>query len=854
MARRPRSPADAARNAATEAAPSTSTTQADLLAKIRQGVDAPGLDAPAIPKKRPPCIPLDKIYRGGRKPKGTKASAGKQIRESALGFIRETSESIRDIAPLPNEIQWERRAVCREDFKLFCKTYLPNTFKLGWSESHLICIERIEQVCLRNGKFAIAMPRGHGKTALCRAAILWATLYGHRIFPFLIGSAQPKGVASLEYIKMALYGSKELREDFPEIAYPVHRLENRWHLARGQIFRGHSTYIDWGTDNVRYPILLLTREEAQTYLDHSPGFLIEVERDNEVFWMSKTAGITINTAGVDGSIRGEASVHPILLTQPRPDLVLIDDVQKDNKVDSTLSCDKLKLLIDGAINLLSGPNKQISALMPCTVMREGDVADTYVDPDKRPEWRGERHARVLCWPNGIDDEKITLDSPEGIAWTEYFKVRRQSLKKYKDNRLGTDYYRDHRELMDKNFKCSWDENFDPEVQISAQQACMDLRMDVGSSVFMAECQNKGRKPLGEGTVLIKAVQLREKTVSLQKGVCPIDTRSLVVHIDPNNEIFYWTAFASAPDFSGVICSYGTYPEAYLPFFRKAQTEEWSLLSRMFFEAYPDQRHKATKTQHGYRAPLEAKIYHGLAGCLKYIMGLEFFRDDPFKTPMHINRIGIDTRWGQAADTIKRFVRDWSTSAGQARPGVSQQSPYATRDILVPYFGHGVTPMMKQFEEYTRTRGWLFEDMINPAAKEVRWIWKPDATGLYYLLCDVNRMKTFLFQRLASPPGSPGSVSLFDGPPEVHELFAEHVCESEYPEVLANLTTSLKKEMWKVREGVAFDNDWLDCSTACMALASFNGSILQHIPTDVLLPQRTQRLSEQWKQKREIQQA
>lgn len=778
------------------------------------------------------------------------------VRESSLFHIRANSESIRDIAPLPNEINWERRLACKLDFKLFCKTYLPNTFALGWSESHLVCIQRILQVYLETGKFALAMPRGHGKTALCRASLIWGTTYGHKFFPFVIGSAQPKGVASLSYVKMAWYGSAELQRDFPEIAYPIHSLKNRWHLARGQIFRGHSTYIDWGTDSVRYPILLLSREEAETYQQHDPGFLLEVEWEGKKYWMPKSAGAMIQTAGIDGSIRGEAGVHPILLTQPRPDVVLIDDVQKDNKVDSTLSCDKLKLLIDGAINLLSGPDQSISALMPCTVMREGDVADTYVDPDKRPEWRGERHARVLCWPNGIDDEKITLDTPEGIAWTEYQKLRRQSFRKYKDNRLGTQHYRDNRQLMDRNFKVSWEENYDKKDQLSAQQSAMDLRIDIGSAVFMAECQNKGRKPLGEGTVLIKATQLREKVVSLQRSVCPIDTRSLVVHVDIQNEIFFWTALAVSPDFSGVFCNYGTYPEAYLPFFRKAQTEEWSLLSRIFFEAYPDQRHKAFSSKHGFRAPFEAKIYHALAGCIKYLMGLQFVRDDPFHTPIHIQRLGIDTRWGQATDTIKRFIRDWSVSAGQPRPGGgSLSSGYATRDIIVPYYGHGVTPLQRQFEEYTRTRGWLFEDMVNPTTKEVRWIWKPDPMGLYYLLVDVNRMKTFLFQRLASPPGSPGSISLFDGPPEVHELFAEHVCESEYPEVILNQTTALKKEMWKERESVQFDNDYLDCATGCMALASFNGSVLQHIPDDVPAPpSKPQRLSELWQKKRQEQRA
>lgn len=783
------------------------------------------------------------------------ATKGQIHREGALRSNRKVLTAVRDIAPLDVEINWERRLACEKDFGRFCKTYLPNTFRLSWSKSHLACIEKIETVYMDTGKFALAMPRGHGKTALCRASLIWGTAYAHRLFPFLIGSAQPKAQASLAYVKTAWYGSPELRQDFPEIGHAVHKLENRWHLARGQIYNGFSTYIDWGTDDIRYPILLLPPEIASVYLEHCPGFLIHLPEQNDrpECWITRSAGITINTAGIDGSIRGEAGVHPILLTQPRPDVVLIDDIQKDNKVDSTLSCDKLKLLIDGAISLLSGPDQSISALMPCTVMREGDVADTYVDIEKRPEWRGERHARVLTWPEGIDDEKVTMDSLAGMKWTEYDKLRRASFQQFKDMRLATEFYAnpENRKVMDEGFTVSWDENYDKKLYLSAQQAAMNDRFELGSSVFMAECQNKGRRPLGEGIISVKAEQLREKITTLPQRKCPIDTRSLVIHIDVQNEIFYWTAFASAPDFTGVFCDYGTWPPVNMPYFRKAQTEEWSLLSKIFFEAYPEQRGKATQSAHGWRAPLEAKIYHGLGLMVRYLLQLNFVRDDPFCSPVHVQRIGIDTRWGQVTDTIKRFIRDWSKKGAGESPITQNQSGYVTRDILIPYFGQGITPLQRQMEEMTRTRGWLFEDQINPRAREVRWIWKPDEMGTYALHVDVNRMKTFLFQRLASPPGVPGSVTLYDGPPEVHALFADHLCKSEFPydAQINTLTQSLRKQMWKAREGVAFDNDYLDTATGCMALASFNGSFLQHDDDDRITRSQKKRMSDRWNDKK-----
>lgn len=834
------------------------------------------------------AAPLPEKNRGGR-PKGSKnkpkpppkpkrkytfRQLGDAQREASLNQIRKQSATIRDIAaeapghPAINfeTINWDRRNACETDFARFCKTYLPNTFKLNWARCHLICIERIEQVFLQGGMFALALPRASGKTAMCRAAMLWGSAYAHKSFPILIGSAQPKAQKSLDYIKKVWYGSHEIRQDFPEITHAVRRLENRWHLAQGQTYQGQPTYIDWGTDSVRYPILILGEKEAAGYLEHRPDFLISLpENEQERLktlhpayangaWITKSAGINIVTYGVDGSIRGEAEVHPILLTQPRPDVVLIDDVQKDNKVDSTVSCDKLKGLIDGAISLLSGPDEHIAAIMPCTVIREGDVADTFVDPEKRPEWRGERHARVIQWPDGITDESITLETEEGRAWNEYDKLRKDSLRRLKNTSLSDAYYADpvNREILDRGFICNWSEQFDPKCELSAQQACMNLRLSVGSAIFMAECQNRGRKPLGEGVVIISKTQLAEKTISLQRRVCPIDTRSLVVQIDVQDEILFYTAFASAPDFTGVFCDYGTFPDAFMPYFRKEKTLEWSLLTKMFFERYPHHKEKGFVSKYGWRAPREAKIYHALGECIRHILALKFVRDDPFHTPIHISRIGIDTRWGQVADTIKRFIRDWNRTGGAAEAvSVSNQSGYVLRDLLVPYMGKGITQDQRQMEEYERTRGWLFEDQVNNTCKEVRWVWKPDPMGVYILTVDVNRMKTFLFQRLASPPGTPGCVSIFHAPPEEHELFAEHVCESEYPQIIQNLTTTHKKEMWKEREGARYDNDYLDTCTGCMALASFTGSILQYTPHDSQsTSSQRRRLSDRWKAKKQ----
>ena len=86
------------------------------------------------------------------------------------------SLSGRDIGALPAVADPARKATAARDFRFFCETYVPQTFHLKWSDDHLKVIAKIEQAVLEGGLFAMAMPRGSGKTSLCAVACLWAML------------------------------------------------------------------------------------------------------------------------------------------------------------------------------------------------------------------------------------------------------------------------------------------------------------------------------------------------------------------------------------------------------------------------------------------------------------------------------------------------------------------------------------------------------------------------------------------------------------------------------------------------------------------------------------------------------
>jgi len=138
-----------------------------------------------------------------------------KLKERAAARNKALSLAGRDIGELPAVVNPERKAQAAQDFRFFCEQYFPMTFHLPWSPDHLKVMAKIEQAVLRGGLFAMATPRGFGKSSLCEAACIWAVLYGHREFVALIGSDEGHAMDMLESIKMELDGNELLLEDFP---------------------------------------------------------------------------------------------------------------------------------------------------------------------------------------------------------------------------------------------------------------------------------------------------------------------------------------------------------------------------------------------------------------------------------------------------------------------------------------------------------------------------------------------------------------------------------------------------------------------------------------------------------------
>lgn len=715
-------------------------------------------------------------------------------------YQKELRDSARDLTTkIPFEgIDWERRLACKYDLERFGQEYLWEAVPLPLSEAHKRCIAKAEEVSVGSGKFALAMPRGEGKTTWCIITIIKTFCYGFKNFIIFVGARDDKAKNTLDAVKSIFYNNPRLKQDFPELCYPVEEINGHSRGAHGQLFNRKHTHIEWKTDRLRFPSLVFDDEQAHKwYLQHDPESLVKIDDG----WMNVQGGSLGYTYGITGALRGDVRSHPVTNALMRPDFVLLDDVQRDIDATSPVIIEKYIRIIDGAIEGMSGPTSNLSCLMPCTVIQEGDVAETYLTPEIKYAWRGERCSMVIEWPEGIDDYTISPDTRAGSLWLHYHELRKESLRKYKDNRLGNDFYKEHRTEMDEGFKVSWEHRKSPE-DISAQQHAMNIRLDVPET-FPAEYQNRPKPKEEDLAMPVKAEDLRRRLSGIQKLLLPHYVTSLCSYIDIQSEMLYYVTVACGLDFTGTVVDYGTWPEVPYRYFTRKTANNWMLLSKAFWSDPKNQNVKPEgKAAGGLIAPLEARIDYGLTKLVNILWNRIYFRQGQEDGGITHNKLGIDGRWGSITETVRQFC-------------IRQRRPMD----IVSCFGQGIRPDNNQYEEFDRRAGWIFEDMIHRGKKECNWVWRLDKHGQYYLSIDANRAKDFLMNRLACPMGTPGAITLFQDTEAAHEMFADQICKSESPEPLTGRGRT--KNMWTEREGGS-DNEYLDCFSGALMLHSWCG--------------------------------
>lgn len=536
-------------------------------------------------------------------------------RETQRRRGKAASEEGRDVAPLPAVVHPDRKAAAERNLRLFCETYFPETFQLAWSDDHLKVIAKIERSTLEGGLFAMAMPRGSGKTTLAEVACLWAILFGHQPFVVLIGASEAHAEEMLDSIKGELEQSEILLDDFPEAAHPVQSLENIVQRSAGQTFNGVSTNISWKARSIVLPTI--------------PG--------------SKASGAIVKAAGITGRIRGMKFKRSDGRSV-RPSLVIVDDPQTDESAGSVTQSAYRAAVVAGAILGLAGPGKKIAGVMPCTVIRPDDMADQILNRDKHPEWNGERTKLVYAFPT---NEKL---------WDRYRELRNDGLRAGDGGAAATEFYREHRVEMDAGSRVAWAERHNPD-ELSAIQSAMNLRFQ-DERAFFAEYQNEPLPDVIADADELTVDVVAQKTNGLKRREFPARCDHLAAFIDVQKECLFWVVTAWESDFTGYIVDYGAFPDQKRAYFSLRDVR--NTLSR----AYPSMA-------------LEGRLYAGMESLGELLLGKTWRRDDGAE--MRVSKCLVDANWGDSTHVVKKFCRQSTHSAvllpshghydGAAKPSV-----------------------------------------------------------------------------------------------------------------------------------------------------------------------------------------
>lgn len=443
---------------------------------------------------------------------GATSAAGdryKRHRARAGAVQAEASRKGRDIGTIPTIQNPARRAAASKSFRLHCETYHSDRFYLGWSEDHLTAIDRIEGAILRGDLFAMAMPRGSGKTSLTEAGVEWAALNGYRRFMPLIGADEAHAVGMLENIKAELEENELLFADYPEVSYCIRCLERT--PQRRLIHAGKLLTIEWHAKEIVLPTIA----------------------------GSPAGGCCIRARGLLSRIRGMSRQGV------RPDLVAIDDPQTDTSARSADQVQKRLGVLAGAILGLAGPDKEIAGIMPCTVICPGDVADQLLDSQKYPQWHGLRTKLVYSFPTATAD------------WEEYAKLRAADQRDGSDT--ATNLYREKQAAMDEGSKVAWPARRNP-GELSALQHAMNLRLDVGPSAFDAEYQNEPQRAAAGDEEQPDPAAIRARLNRMKRGLVPAWAAHLVATIDVSKKLLWWQVTGFKPDFTAAVVDYGAFPD------------------------------------------------------------------------------------------------------------------------------------------------------------------------------------------------------------------------------------------------------------------------------------------------------
>lgn len=522
---------------------------------------------------------------------------------SNIASVDHLRYAARDIGPIPACKNPARRAQCEADSPLWLKTYLPGVFRLPWAPDHLKVIAKLDGIIANDGKYALGMPRGGGKTQILIGMSLKAVFTGQRRYVMPLAATARKARKLMSDMREQILSAKNvaLLEDYPEFIIPLRAVRCDSRKCKDQTTEGVRTQIHCTPTSLDFGII--------------PGRIDK---------FAIIEALSVSSTEIRGS-HATKDGEPI-----RPDLVLLDDCQTDKVAVNPVRVDELRLKIEGAVMGMAGPAEKISAFACLTVFAPGDVSDKMLDRQICPEWQGERYKMLYALPDRMD------------LWKEYRAIVAEHFQQDGDGLRGREFYRAHREEMDAGAVAAWPENFPPK-HLSAIHHAMHLFL-FEPLVFASEYQNSPLEIVAAGRHLT-AADLQKRVSGRPRGIVPTWATKLTAGIDVQANLLFWLIAAWGDDFSGSIIDYGTWPD------QKGR--------RSF--ALSDVLYTLQTELPG--ANIDGQLHNALAHLIPELMTRDFPRDGG-KSHVRLDRAFIDL--GYKGNVVTEYCRT-SPYAAQIRP-------------------------------------------------------------------------------------------------------------------------------------------------------------------------------------------
>lgn len=343
------------------------------------------------------------------------ASVREKLFNRELESLRTLIQASAKPFPDDRQAQRERKARAARDLDFFNRTYFPHYFSAPSSALHRYFAERYPAMIFRSietgegDREADGAPRGNAKSTWTTFGLpLWCVANKHRHFILALSETLAQGETFLSFIKMELETNERLKQDFPEIC------------GEGPLWRA---------------TVVITKN-----------------------------GVKVQAAGSGQKLRG------LRHGSRRPDLVICDDLENDESVESADQRRKLEAWFFKALMKIG--SKGTVYIVVGTVLHFESLLNKLL---VKPGWKGRTFQAVLRWSDSAlwDDWEIIFTNV--------------ALGKEAAEAAADEFFEAHKAEMLAGTGVLW-----PEVE--DYYYLMKMRISEGPAYFESEKQNEPVNP------------------------------------------------------------------------------------------------------------------------------------------------------------------------------------------------------------------------------------------------------------------------------------------------------------------------------------------------------------------------